>query len=255
MAKRSVDVSKWRDPFYRALPMQYKLLWDFIYCDCDNAGVWIVDMDIASINVTKRVKEQEAVKLFGEKIYVFADGRKWAIRGFIDENVGVAPARLDPEKNKYHKSIVELLQKHDLSLEKLQGPQGRGLAGALQAPIYIEKVKTEVKAEAQGGVGGDRAPSQSADVMLSRNQVEALTQEELFRRSFDEITMESYAMAFKELDLVQQLADFKLKVTNAWSEYRHRDVAGMRNAFHHHLRSARDRKAPMAVAKRKAFKL
>jgi hypothetical protein len=66
-------------------------------------------------------------------------------------------------------------------------------------------------------------------------------QEEIFRRSFDERTMEGYGMAFKGVNLQQELTDFKLKVCNAWKDYQHRDVGGIRSAFQFQLRQARER--------------
>lgn len=62
---------------------------------------------------------------------------------------------------------------------------------------------------------------------------------ENLNNAFDELTMEQYTMHFKNVDVIAELADFKLKVKNAWADYRHRDVAGFRNAFQFQLKTAK----------------
>jgi hypothetical protein len=47
MAKRFTDSEKWKKPFIKKLPMQYKLLWFYLLDDCNHAGVWQVDLEIA----------------------------------------------------------------------------------------------------------------------------------------------------------------------------------------------------------------
>ena len=51
MAKRFTDTNKWQKQFIRKLPSAYKILWIYILDDCDHAGVWTVDTEIASIKI------------------------------------------------------------------------------------------------------------------------------------------------------------------------------------------------------------
>ena len=51
MAKRFTDTEKYRKPFLRGLQGAYKLLWDFLYHDCNHAGIWIKDFEIAQIYI------------------------------------------------------------------------------------------------------------------------------------------------------------------------------------------------------------
>lgn len=77
-----------------------------------------------------------------------------------------------------------------------------------------------------------------------RNQSE-ITNEDIGKQldvAFDEIIMGSYSCAFPEIDLKQALSDFRLKVRNAEATYRSHGIAGLRNAFHHQLRSMNTRK-------------
>ena len=93
MAKRFTDTEKYKKAFYRKLPGAYKLFWDFICHDCDHAGIWHVDIEIAQIYIGRDMEVDlgQALKLFnaGEKrVEVLNGGSKWFIRTFVDFQYG-----------------------------------------------------------------------------------------------------------------------------------------------------------------------
>ena len=45
------DTDKWKKRFLRELKPQHKLLWFYILDDCNHAGIWDVDIEVASIRV------------------------------------------------------------------------------------------------------------------------------------------------------------------------------------------------------------
>ena len=71
MAKRFTDTEKWKKPFIRGLQGAYKLLWLYICDDCDHAGIWQVDLDVAQIRIGEKINIEEAIKSFGDKIVIF----------------------------------------------------------------------------------------------------------------------------------------------------------------------------------------
>ena len=71
MAKRFTDTEKWKKPFIRGLQGAYKLLWLYICDDCDHAGIWQVDIDVAQIRIGEKIDLNEAIKSFDEKIIIF----------------------------------------------------------------------------------------------------------------------------------------------------------------------------------------
>lgn len=144
---RSRDIKIWKDPFYRSLPPLYKCLWDYINDDCDNAGVWHVDFKVASICIGRKVKEDLALQHFGQRIIVSPCGHKWYITTFIQEKLAFDPANLNPA-NKFQKSIIDLLNKHDI--EKF-----KGLTSPLQWAISNREVKVNAEAKAEEGVPGE----------------------------------------------------------------------------------------------------
>lgn len=114
MAKRFTDTNKYKKPFIRGLQGAYKLLWDYLYLDCDHAGIWIVDFEIAQIYLgdDMQVSKQKALHYFnvGEKRIIEVDGgTKWFIKPFIDFQYGELN-----ELNRAHNSIINILKKHNL---------------------------------------------------------------------------------------------------------------------------------------------
>jgi len=111
MAKRFTDTEKYKKPFIRGLQGAYKLLWDYLYHDCDHAGIWIVDFDIAQIYIghDMPVNREDALKYFNEgevRVIELRGGKKWFIRPFIDFQYG----ELNPN-NRVHKSVINALKK------------------------------------------------------------------------------------------------------------------------------------------------
>jgi len=114
MAKRFTDTNKYKKPFIRGLQGAYKLLWDFIYHDCDHAGIWIVDFDIAQIYVGSDmpVNKADALKYFNNnksRIIEVDNKERWFIPSFIDFQYG----KLNPE-NRAHFSVIQILDKYKL---------------------------------------------------------------------------------------------------------------------------------------------
>jgi hypothetical protein len=120
MGKRFADTNKYKKPFIRSLPGAYKLLWDFLYLDCDHAGIWIVDFDVAQMYIGKDmpISRETAVEHFNRdeiRIHEFDGGKKWFIIPFIEFQYG----RLT-EKNKALNSVVQILRKHGFIDENLK---------------------------------------------------------------------------------------------------------------------------------------
>lgn len=77
-----------------------------------------------------------------------------------------------------------------------------------------------------------------------RNETESETEtnstfDDTFVLAFDEITCESYKLAFKGIDLGAELQKFRIKCDNDKSKYYGRDVGGLRTAFQYQLQNVR----------------
>tara|TARA_R100000734_G_C3319284_1_gene114946 strand:- start:4332 stop:4994 length:663 start_codon:yes stop_codon:yes gene_type:complete len=109
MAKRMTDTDKWKKRFVRELSPQHKLLWFYILDDCNHAGIWEVDLEVASIRVGFDLSHNHLPSSFGEKVISFDNGDKWFIPDFIDFQYG----ELNPNSN-VHKSVIQLLERYNL---------------------------------------------------------------------------------------------------------------------------------------------
>ncbi len=110
MSKRFTDTEKWKKPFLRGLKAPYKLLWMYICDDCDHAGIWQVDMEVACLRIGEKIECKSAEKMFAEKIIIFDSGLKWFIPSFIEFQY---PSGLNPN-NKVHGSVLQILKKYNL---------------------------------------------------------------------------------------------------------------------------------------------
>ena len=110
MAKRLTDTEKWKKPFLRGLQGAYKLLWLYVCDDCDHAGIWQVDIEVAEIRVGEKIDKEVAEKCLKEKIVVFDGGKKWFIPTFIEFQYS---GGLNPS-NKAHGSVIQMLRKYNL---------------------------------------------------------------------------------------------------------------------------------------------
>ena len=82
------DTDKWKKRFLRELKPQHKLLWFYILDDCNHAGIWEVDIEVASIRVGEELIYDMLPQAFLDKIVIFDNGDKWFIPEFIEFQYG-----------------------------------------------------------------------------------------------------------------------------------------------------------------------
>lgn len=127
MAKRFTDTNKWKKPFIRGLSGPYKLLWMYLCDDCDHAGIWQVDFEMARFIIGEKVNLETAKKAFTDKIIEVENGTKWFIPSFIEFQY---PAGLN-QQNNAHSSVISQLKKYNLlDIENKIKPLNSPLIGA-----------------------------------------------------------------------------------------------------------------------------
>ena len=55
MSKRFTEIMKWNDPWFRRLSIEAKLFWIYLCDNCDNAGVWKIDYELASFQIGGKI--------------------------------------------------------------------------------------------------------------------------------------------------------------------------------------------------------
>ena len=142
MAKRFTDTEKWKKPFIRGLQGAYKLLWLYICDDCDHAGIWQVDMEVAAIRIGEKIDLKEAIKSFDEKIIIIDKGNKWFIPSFLEFQY---PSGLNSD-NRAHNSVIILLEKYNLRISNNK-PLISPLEGSMDMDMVKDMDKDKVKGE------------------------------------------------------------------------------------------------------------
>ena len=125
MSRRFTDTDKWKKPFIRNLKAPYKLLWFYLVDDCDTAGIWEVDFDVAEIKIGEKIDSKTALSQLGKNIIEIDNGRKWFIPSFIEFQY---PSGLS-QINKAHSGAIKNLIKFGLIDENL-----KIISSYLQAP-------------------------------------------------------------------------------------------------------------------------
>lgn len=112
MSKRFTDTDKWRNPWFRKLPPTYKALWMYIVDACDNAGVWMVDIDLASFSIGEEIDHDSALEAFDGRVISIGDGKRWQVVDYVAFQFGT---ELNP-KSKVHASVISLMKKHGIDI-------------------------------------------------------------------------------------------------------------------------------------------
>jgi len=85
MAKRLVSTEKWKKPWFKKLPTKFKVIWDYLYLDCDCAGVWTIDIDLLCFQTNEKVTIGAILETFKEQIYQIDSTKLLLVPFFNDQ--------------------------------------------------------------------------------------------------------------------------------------------------------------------------
>lgn len=196
MAKRFTDTAKWKKEFIKGLEAKYKLLWFYILDDCDHAGIWEVDFEVASLRVGEDLSYNESFVALGEQIVVVGKN-KWWIKDFISFQYGT----LTP-KNKMYEPVMSVLRKFNIDPTI---PHEIEDLSPINGVKDIDKVKDKVKVK-------DKENAQ--DFFL---EVEKLTDRVKIIEAImtDEIYIEQLQMAHRGKDIKKAFEECYIHHSNA----------------------------------------
>ncbi len=156
MAKRFIDTDVFKKQFLRGLKASYKLFWFYITTDCNHAGIWECDFEVAQLRTGQKIDPKTALKLFKDKIIEIDGGSKWFIPSFINFQYGHLS-----EKNRAHINVISVLAKYNLLDENnlpkpltssLEGAKEKDMEQEEEKETEMEKDKEQEKEEAQKSV-------------------------------------------------------------------------------------------------------
>ena len=139
MPKRYTDTDKWKKIWFRKLKNDHKVFWMYVLDQCDHAGIWEVDFELASY-FCNGIKESEIRETFVKQYHEFDDGKRWFIKDFIEFQY----RGLD-ESNRVHNSVITILKRHGLYKVLISF-----LHEAKDKDIYKEQLKDKEKDKEKG---------------------------------------------------------------------------------------------------------
>lgn len=89
MSKRFTDTQKWRNEWFRTLPLKAKLVWTYLCDECDHAGIWKVDLGLASFQLDFKVTKHDVIEWFGPRIHFFGADNLLIVPFFAFQYSGV----------------------------------------------------------------------------------------------------------------------------------------------------------------------
>ena len=134
MAKRFIETDIWKKKWFRKLPTNVKLFYFYILTNCDHAGMYDVDLELAEFQIGMDIDKDNILKYIGEHIEIIKDD-KWFLRKFVDFQYGILK-----DTNNAHKSVIKILNRYGINLGASQE-----LTSSLQADQDKEQDKEKVK--------------------------------------------------------------------------------------------------------------
>jgi len=168
MAKRFTETGKWKKKWIRELSPEMKLFWFYLLDNCDHAGIWEVDIELAAFQIGIELDESEILNTFNRKIVPFKPG-KWFVPKFIVYQYGELN-----ESNRAHLSVIKILTKYGLykGLNEVEQGAYKKLEGAKDKDKdkELDKVKDKKSKESQLLTIGIQLPElQKDDRFKNRN--------------------------------------------------------------------------------------
>jgi len=134
MAKRFIDTDLFRKPFMRSLEAPYKALWIYLLCECDHAGIWVVELDVAQIRMGIKLDSDKVIEKMQGAVVSIDGGSKWFLPDFVTFQYGT----LNPE-NRVHTSVIDRLERYKNKYNLLL--ENKPLTSPLQGAMDIDKDK------------------------------------------------------------------------------------------------------------------
>lgn len=186
MAKRFTDSEKWKKFWFRKLKPEHKLFWIYILDNCDCAGVWETDFEIAEQFIGKKLNIKEVEKDFDDQILKI-ENNKWFIIDFIEFQYKKTVYELDPDNNA-HKKAIFIVNKYDIknklktkhSAPHISPSAGGGKDKEEEKEVDKEKESEKIKIpfsdfyEAYGKKVGDRSKLEKKWERLTETERKAI---------------------------------------------------------------------------------
>lgn len=167
MSSRFTETEKWKDVWFRRLSIEAKVLFQYLCDNCDIAGFWEIDLDLASYFTG--IPTEENMPLFKDKTGKSIEAAfKELARGYIGGNshifirtflVHQKNLPLNPE-NCAHRGIIQRINSHNSLGEKVLEEIAKQIKEkGLQSPLGIGKGIGKKEGVGEKKTGRNKSPA------------------------------------------------------------------------------------------------
>lgn len=139
MSKRMTDTDKWKKPWFRKLNQVDKCFWLYICDNCDFAGVWEVDFELAEFFIGCKLDISHIKAAFDKQFSEADHGKRWIIADFVGFQYGI----LKPD-NRVHKAVLDKLERLGAS-KPLVSPLERAKEKEKDKDIKIQRENINIQ--------------------------------------------------------------------------------------------------------------
>lgn len=195
MAKRLTDSEKWNDPWFHKLPPELKLFWIYLVDNCDHAGLWKANPDLAEFQTGVTIVWGEGAGRVPKELEerVVPKGDYWFIPKFLKFQYGESLNKGDAVSG-----ALEKIRNKGFS-DSLQTLMGGSIhsVGRVKAKA-MAKAKAEAKAK-EGGMGETKPETQIQKVVKGWKMLNELPIEGPESAEWDKVHFPRHAKSAKSL--------------------------------------------------------
>lgn len=144
MAKRFNDTEKYKNKWFRTLPVKMKCFWDYICSQCDCVGMWDADFEQASFHIGEEITEDEVLRYFKTQIMRYNE-KKFFITDFIKFQYGKLSQMCKP-----HQKYIAMLQDYGIKIDENQRVYIKGIHTLQEEEEEKEKEMEKEKEKEEG---------------------------------------------------------------------------------------------------------
>lgn len=121
MAKRFTESDKWIDPWFRGLPVEFKLGWIYLLDNCDTAGVIDLDEPLADFQIGTALDWDAFRSQCADRVVVLPNGKLWICR-FVEFQYGHLSRDC-----RAHNPVFNSLERNGIDFERVSKGYPKGI--------------------------------------------------------------------------------------------------------------------------------
>lgn len=235
MAIRFFDTGFFKSPFVRGLKAPLKTLYCFIICDCQGSGIWVKDLEVASVYIGTKVTDEDFQVFIDQKKAIDLGDGRFFFPDFIEHQYPKGLSSSNPAT----KNFVAELKKYGLINSDLK-VLSRPFQGSQEQEQDKEPVKEQEKTK-EYGEKKDKFMT-SVEILSPHSIIYDL---DLYFLSHHEMWWETFQMNWRDINITKEMREFlKFNALEQFNDGKH-----LKNSFKKWIEKASNRKGSKETKK------